>query len=131
MPSIPLYPPSQASTSTPNPLPSLLHTPSGLAILELQGTLHTTHPSDPSPIGKLIFPLHDASRPDDTAWMKRAHLYVGQHQRLTGEVKKLPKPLGVIRRRQDGEEALEIVEVVHYKLVFGSRPEPVGGEQET
>lgn len=82
--------------------------------------------------------------------MKRAWLYVGEHQRLTGEVKKLPKPLGVLRRRQEargaddaedamqglvagagnGEEEepteLEIADVVRWKVVFSARPEPVG-----
>ena len=88
---------------------------------------------------------------DDTQWMKRVYLYVGKHQRLTGEVKKLAKPLGVLGRRmreegenmegvegpgdtengskesRDGDE-LEILEVVKYKIVFSTRPEPVGGE---
>lgn len=72
--------------------------------------------------------------------MKRVYLYVGQHQRLTGEVKKLPKPLAVIRRREirtdglengevdaaGGEDELEIVEIVRWKILFSSRPEPVG-----
>lgn len=72
--------------------------------------------------------------------MKTVHLYIGRHQRLTGEVKKLTKPLAVIRRRdmstetrredQGGDaahgEELEIVELVYYKLLFSSRPEPVG-----
>ena len=59
---------------------------------------------------------------------------MGKHQRLTGEVKKLAKPLGIVRRRvndaepgdEDGDE-LEIVEIVEWKVVFSSRPEPVGG----
>lgn len=67
--------------------------------------------------------------------MKRVHLYVGRHQRLTGEVKKLPSPLALIRRKNLTEdvsdpasatEELEIAEIVYYKLLFSSRPEPVG-----
>lgn len=65
--------------------------------------------------------------------MKTVHLYVGLHQRLTGEVKKLAKPLAVIRRRAEdartqgaGSDELEIVDVVYYKMIFSSRPEPVG-----
>ena len=63
--------------------------------------------------------------------MKSVHLYVGQHQRLTGEVKKLPNPVAVIRKRDRGEaaaegEELEIAEIVYYKVIFSSRPEPVG-----
>jgi chromosome transmission fidelity protein 8 len=53
---------------------------------------------------------------------------------LTGEVKKLPKPLAVVRKREGGEsegavegtEDLEIAEVVKYKILFSNRPEPVG-----
>ncbi|KAF2154138.1 putative sister chromatid cohesion protein Ctf8 [Myriangium duriaei CBS 260.36] len=145
MPSIPLHPPPPKNrTSAPNPLPGLLQTPSGLAILELQGTIHfpsTSDHSDGDPpakrtkvstteVGKLVFPLYNSSAPaDDKAWMKRVYLYVGRNQRMTGEVKALGKPLAVIRRRKESEaegEALEIVEVVRWKVVFASRPEPVG-----
>lgn len=135
----------------------MLHTPAGLALLELQGTINLpndddehTSPNDDEAqpnnlvnIGRLDFPDY---RPDSllfdpagTAWMRQAYLYVGQHQRLTGEVKKLPKALGIVRRRPGGgnsgvgkgegegeEEQLEVVEVVKYKIVFSSRPEPVG-----
>lgn len=69
---------------------------------------------------------------------------------MAGECKKLTKPFAVLRRRErsgdvdmememdgvseeeekgDGEE-LEIVEVVRYKIVFSSRPEPVGRGEE-
>ena len=79
--------------------------------------------------------------------MKKVYLYVGKYQRLTGEVKRLTKPIAVIRKNQsveranelnvgrsDGkaakEEALEIAEIIWWKLIFSSRPEPVGGEME-
>ncbi|KAL3464104.1 Ctf8-domain-containing protein [Aspergillus heterothallicus] len=153
MPSIPIYTQSSAPRDeTHNPLPDLLHTPSGLALLELQGTINLPAPDasqpedDPSdsfasdtssatyetPIGKLMFPDYSArAAPDDTHWMKRAYLYVGRYQRMTGEVKKLPKPLAIIQRRQkepgsnDTNDELEIVEIVKYKLIFKNRPEPV------
>lgn len=73
--------------------------------------------------------------------MKKVYLYVGKHQRLTGEVKKLPKAMAVIRRREgtgvlgdeeDGyrerSEELEVVDIVRWKILFAGRPEPVGGE---
>ena len=91
---------------------------------------------EPTSIGHLVFPNYSsASSPEDTAWMKKVYLYVGKHQRLTGEVKKLAKPLGVVRRKNRAEaggqmehsDELEIVEVVSWKIVFSSRPEPVGG----
>jgi chromosome transmission fidelity protein 8 len=125
-----------------NPLPTLLQTPSGLALLELQGTINlpdgdVATPVSAVPVGRLDFPDYhpDSLDPSSTAWMKRVYLFVGQHQRLTGEVKKLPKPIAVVRRRGSAEadddeaelaEQLEVVEIVKYKLVFSQRPEPVG-----
>jgi chromosome transmission fidelity protein 8 len=145
MPSIPLHPSSlssispTSSSSSSNPLPSILRTPSGYAIVEIQGTINMppVTPSEPptgpsahhTPIGRLIFPDYSPdSLTGSTAWMKRVYLYIGQHQRLTGEVKKLPRPLAVVRKREadrDGEE-LEVVEIVKWKVLFASRPEPVG-----
>ena len=69
--------------------------------------------------------------------MRKVYLYVGKHQRLTGEVKKLLKPMAVIRKREeqdeiqrDGEgEELEIAEIVRWKILFAGRPEPVGTEE--
>jgi chromosome transmission fidelity protein 8 len=111
MPSITVHPaePSQSQTQSIKSLPQILQTPSGLAIVEIQGTLHA--PPD-AEVGSLVFP------PDG----KRVYLYVGRFQRLTGEIKKLPKPLAVLRKRDD----LEVVEVIHHKILFMSRPEPVG-----
>ncbi|KAF3765473.1 hypothetical protein M406DRAFT_29927, partial [Cryphonectria parasitica EP155] len=129
-----------STTSSANSLPDLLHTPTGLALLELQGTINLPAPEDPaadasSPavdsisIGRVEFPDYKPDSvtfdPSSTAWMKRVHLFVGQHQRLTGEVKKLPRAIGVVRRREGDEEALEFAEIVKYKIVFSSRPEPV------
>lgn len=83
-----------------------------------------------SSVGRLVFPHYDATKPEDISWQKRVHLYVGKHQRLTGEVKELSKPIAVLRRRAatDDRDELEIAEIVHYKLLFMHRPEPVGGD---
>jgi chromosome transmission fidelity protein 8 len=148
-PEVPLLP----EGSGQNPLPQLLQTPSGLALLELQGTINLPDQPEDSlelqspgsqqtPIGRLVFPDYDPKEPTNTAWMKRIYLYVGRHQRLTGEVKKLPKAIAVIRKRtngsaqntsniEDGEKSepvdeLEIVEIVKHKILFSLRPEPVG-----
>lgn len=132
-----------------NPLPQLLHTPSGLAIVEIQGTIHGPFPTsaddhDPTgstgvtQIGRLEFPLYRSGEPGEGKWMKKVYLYVGKHQRLTGEVKKLAKPMAVIRKIEDEEgstndpsenqliEELEVVDIVKFKLLFSGRPEPVG-----
>lgn len=152
MPSVKLHPRQleasgtrESSSHTPtNSLPQLLQTPSGLALLELQGTINLpidqeeddnegeakkpTAPSFETPIGKLMFPDYSANNPDDTKWMKRAYLYIGRYQRMTGEVKKLPRPIAVLQKRLSetpGTEDLEVVEIVRYKVFFKSRPEPV------
>lgn len=137
MPTIPLHLASREPITTPpNPLPQVLRTPAGLAILEIQGTINLppASPSEPStPIGSLVFPDYSSDDPTgSTAWMKRVHLYVGLHQRLTGEVKKLSKAVAVLRKRElhptEGKEReeLEIMDIVYWKVVFSSRPEPVG-----
>jgi hypothetical protein len=132
------------SRRTQNPFPRLLQTPSGLAILEIQGTIHVPtlqHADDEPngevvqkeetiPIGKLVFPYYSPNNPaEDTAWMKRVYMYVGKHQRMTGEVKKLPKALAILKRKeseqQDAQEELEIVDIAKYKIIFSQRPEPV------
>ena len=155
MPSIPLHTSalqtSPANIKPKDPLPQLIQTPSGLALLEIQGTVHASFPQpsadaeSPSrapvrtKIGRLEFPLFDAfTAKAEGKWMNKVYLYVGKHQRLTGEVKKLPKALAVIRKRevgkeQDGEEGvggeeLEIAEIVKWKILFAGRPEPFGGE---
>ncbi|KAL9101052.1 MAG: hypothetical protein Q9163_003644 [Psora crenata] len=151
MPKVPLHlslPSLLPSTdrAIPNPLPQLLQTPSGLAILEIQGTINLPAPlpgTTSTPVGRLVFPHYDANDPStaNTAWQKTVHLYVGKHQRLTGEVKKLPKAIAVMRKRERGSTAealeneekeqdeLEIVDIVYYKVLFSSRPEPVGGPE--
>jgi len=132
MPSITLHPtpaPTTAPNTTTNPLPPLLHTPLGLAILEIQGSLNipaATSTSETSlQIGSLSFPLLAASGDNgasEGAWMKKVWLYIGQNQRLTGDVRKLGKPVGLVRRRAGGEgeagEELEIMEIVRWKVFF-------------
>ncbi|EWC48809.1 hypothetical protein DRE_00114 [Drechslerella stenobrocha 248] len=146
MPSTPVHlPDALAASANTNPLPQLLRLPTGLAILELQGDINypdsaeTDHNINFTTVGNLIFP--DATpESTDPKHLKRVWLYIGKHQRLTGEVKALPKPLGVLRRKelhsdagtimggQDGVE-LEIVDVIRYKIIFSKRPEPVGATE--
>ncbi|MCJ1235640.1 hypothetical protein MMC14_003611 [Varicellaria rhodocarpa] len=151
MPSIPLLSPDPTRSSPfPNPLPQLLKTPSGLALLEIQGSINTPPPNPSSTsthVGKLVFPLYNSSTPEDQAWMKKAYLYVGKYQRLTGEVQKLVKPIAIVRKnrsvgrasalnvsKMEGQgvrgEVLEIAEIIWWKVIFSNRPEPVGGEME-
>lgn len=147
MPSISLRLPAvdRDGKAASSPLPPLLQTPSGLAIIELQGSVLAEHgdvdgPTAALPLGRLIFPSADGRDSTNGGdWDgKRVFLFVGKHQRMTGEVKKLAKPLAIVRRRPDesadddapaGDE-LEIAEVAYFKILFAHRPEPMGGEQE-
>ena len=98
-----------------------------------------TPSSKSTAVGRLVFPDYNpSSLAEDKAWHKKVYLYIGKHQRLTGEVKKLPKPLAVVRRRtkeqghrrEEQEDELEVVEIVSWKAVFSNRPEPVGEMEE-
>lgn len=147
MTTISIHPPSgRDQPPKTSPLPPLLQTPSGLAILELQGTVNLPQDSEGNAladveVGRVDFPDYDpTAEGGGTAWMKTVYMYIGQHQRLTGEVKKLPKAFAIVRRRggqqpegaedggADGGDGgdLEVVEIVKYKLMFSHRPEPVG-----
>ena len=135
-----------------NPMPHVISTPSGLALLEIQGTINLPEESDEgamstggvgeegreTPIGRLVFDGYRAEGESDEGWMKRVYLYVGKHQRMSGEVKKLPKAIAILRKRRGEEDRmeldegqgstqdLEVVEIVKYKILFSTRPEPVG-----
>lgn len=144
MPATAIYAsPAPEPNSSVNALPQLLHTPLGTALLEIQGTLNMTgnnavdentsdHDRDDAPVGRLEFPLltNDMPTNEPGPWMKKVYFYVGKNQRLVGEVKKLPTALAVLRRRDRANaepsgavDELEIVDVVQWKLYFGSRPE--------
>ncbi|SPO03974.1 related to sister chromatid cohesion protein Ctf8 [Cephalotrichum gorgonifer] len=140
-PTIPISPPNPDRGCSVNPLPKLIQTPSGLAFIGLQGTfkLPQTEGGEPEQvsIGTIHFPNYKPEDHDkgDTAWMKRVYMYVGRGMRLTGQVKKLPKAVAVVRRLpQTGDsgeagEALEVLEIIKYRLEFSERPEPVGANE--
>lgn len=149
MATVPIHPTKDDDElNLPNPLPIILQTPSGLAILEMQGTINlpsrdvevgedelsTSLRADQiseTAIGRIVFPEYTGEA-GGGSWMKRVYLYVGKHQRLPGEVRKLPKSLAVIRKRDGGkniEGALEVVEIIKHKIIFSHRPEPVGDDE--
>ncbi|KAK9385026.1 Ctf8-domain-containing protein [Lipomyces mesembrius] len=119
-----------ATHESSSDFPQVLRTPTGLALIEIQGTLHTGQPSsDTSELGKLTFD-------GKTAW-----LWIGDHQRMEGSIVDLNPPFGVLRRvtrkQSEMEEengspdgtAVEIVEVIRKKILFTSRPEPIVNRQ--
>jgi chromosome transmission fidelity protein 8 len=132
-----VHPPSsQRQPQGPNPLPPVIQTPSGLALLELHGSFKISDAAANENegtgvrIGKIDFPLYKPESPEDESWMKKVYMYVDRGSRLRGEVKKLPKAIAIVRKR-DGQsegsnEVLEVAEVVKYKIYFAERPEPIG-----
>ncbi|KAK9469424.1 chromosome transmission fidelity protein 8 [Lipomyces arxii] len=119
---------SKDTTGAPNiGLPTLLQTSSGLALVEIQGTLHLSLPEDGqlSKIGRLTMD-------DKVVW-----LWVGDHQRMEGKIVDLIPPFGVLQRVQDRADKthsehsspnsgnVEIVEIIRKKVVFKIRPEPI------
>jgi chromosome transmission fidelity protein 8 len=84
-------------------------------------------------LGRLVFPPPDDGNPENTAWdRKRVLLFIGKHQKMAGEVKVLKNAIAVLGRpaqptassARDG--CVEVIEVVRWKMVFASRPEPMG-----
>lgn len=145
--------PSRTQSLDLTDLPNVISTPAGLALLELQGTINLPDRANVSDedaargierhveIGKMTFPEYDARDTGRTGLesLGAIWMYVGKHQRLAGTVKKLPKAMAIVRRRGEGQVAdgedgvkqdLEIVEIVKYKIIFSSRPEPVGDDGE-
>jgi len=134
-----VHPPSsQRHPQGPNPLPQLIQTPSGLAILELHGSFKVSDEAAREGesagagirLAKIDFPLYNPEDPGDDSWMKKVFMYVDRGSRLRGEVKKLPKAFAIVRRREGqpegSSEVLEVAEVIKYKIYFSERPEPIG-----
>ena len=146
MPAVPLHAPhvSNLSHTRTNPLPALLDTPLGLALFEIQGSLNipdnTEGPGLRQKIGKVAIPLLDSGEDNASVesqegpWMKQVYFYVGDRQRLVGEVKRLDKPIGILKKRTAGDQQrqqpqrgegdeLEVVDIIKWKVYFGNRPE--------
>ncbi|KAK9473920.1 Ctf8-domain-containing protein [Dipodascopsis tothii] len=105
-------------------LPEVLQTPTGLALLEIQGTVHLP-PGDEG----MVHEIGTLSFAEKTAW-----LWVGNRQRMEGKIVELKPPLGIMRRAEtdtaDAEDgstgtAVEIIDVIRHKVVFKTRPEPM------
>ncbi|AET39945.1 Ctf8p Ecym_5171 [Eremothecium cymbalariae DBVPG len=55
---------------------------------------------------------------------KRASLYVGHKQRLVGDIIKLDPPLGILKFNK-ACESVELLDLIHYKVIFKERPLPI------
>lgn len=123
--------------------PKTLQTPSGIALLEIQGIIHIgdkqltgeggfsldsqtedekLNLSEPELVGEFIF-----SNDNDVV------LNVGKYQRLRGSIQKLKKPLALVKiedpdrkiENEDENREMKLVEIIYHKLVFSAMPEPI------
>lgn len=155
-------------------LPKVLHTPSGLALLEIQGTIHIGKRQLTSSGGLGLDTQDDEVKEDDDEDMSDGDddieevgkfdfsdlekggsevvLQIGKFQRLRGKLVKLKMPLAMLRidpgsgesvveppgtqeaKEQrfhsiandcDAEVEVPILDIVYYKILFATRPEPI------
>lgn len=121
---------------------SLITTPHGLCIMELQGDLNlpdhvfegaTSHDEDGEPDFITINDVIDAAKFGRLEFDERdptkAVLLVGKSQRLIGNIVNLDKPLGVLRvpmNRQEGaSDPIKMMDVLKKKIIFNNRPLPI------
>lgn len=122
--------------------PSIIKTPMGLAMIEIQGELNIPNEK---PVGlsseedKLfktcnLPPFLSNKEPVDVVKIgsveieeesKRVTLFISTTQRLVGKIVKLDPPLGLMKLSQDDKEPCEIVDVITSKMIFSSRPLPI------
>lgn len=143
------------ASHTSNPLPQILQTPSGLALLEIQGKIHVGN----LPLIRSSQDLHIVDEDQDNSNVvnsgdyrklgslefadngKDVNMIIGKHQRLRGKVTELKVPLAVLKmdglssvqsgsqRTQSGNtqsvKTVPVLEIIKYKILFNTRPEPV------
>lgn len=125
--------------------PPIIETPSGIALLEIQGTININdraltagsvsdlsngldnfNPYLRRKIGKIDFSNHENGE---------IVMEVDEHQRLRGKITKLKQPLGLLKLNKDDDNTvgndenaeieIPIVEIITHKVVFATRPEPL------
>lgn len=123
-------------------VPNILQTPSGLILIEIQGTIHigkkalkATDSLELDIHGDQNTPSHDLIGTLDFSQLEKdgeVILNVDQHQRLRGKIEKLNPPLAIMRtdqakRKVNHSEHVEIpiVDIVRLKVVFATLPEPI------
>lgn len=106
--------------------PSTLVTPYGRAVVEIQGVLNL--PTQPPPAA------HESAanfiKVDDSTAVKfgrvefdgrKVTMFIGQLQRLIGEIVELKTPLGLLKVLS----GIEMVDVIKQKVIFKDRPHPI------
>lgn len=124
-------------------VPSILKTPTGLLLIEVQGTLHIGQKALVSS-GSLGLDAnetvskasHDLIGVFDFSELEKGGkeivLNVDQHQRLRGKIVKLKDPIAILRTdaisdstNPDEPPEIPIVDIVEFKAVFSNMPEPI------
>lgn len=96
-------------------VPELIRTPSGMAIVEIQGEVvsHTLKEGTRR-VGTIEFSGNTAV------------MVIDGKQRMRGSIKKLDKPLGMLKMDPLNRDQVDLVEIVTHKVSFTDIPEPVG-----
>lgn len=108
-------------------LPPTIATPQGRVLLDIQGVLNA--PQAPPPPDSeaatnfiTVDDIHTAVKFGRVEFDgDQVTMYIGQLQRLVGEISPLKVPLGVLRV----DDTISIVDVITRKLTFNQRPLPI------
>ncbi|MCH0629584.1 hypothetical protein JNB11_06385 [Kocuria palustris] len=107
--------------------PPTIATPQGRVLLDIQGVLNgplaPPPPSDPAAQNFItVDDIHTAVKFGRVEFNgNRVTMYIGQLQRLEGQIVPLKVPLGVLRV----DDSISMVDVVKHKLTFTDRPLPI------
>lgn len=138
---------SQSNTApTVTTLPSVLQTPSGLILVEVQGTIHVGAHTLVSTEGLGLNSQSENAPAEEKSVRflgtfdfsqvekKEITLVIDEHQCLRGKITKLKAPLAVLKmdnatRDGDGgtsdQISIPIMGLIESKVVFSTRPEPI------
>jgi chromosome transmission fidelity protein 8 len=127
-------------------LPLTIQTPSGLALLDIQGTIRIGNKALTGK-GGLGLESQSGDQEDDTGALEHVGefdfsgvmaggsevlLRVGKSQLMRGKLEKLKKPVAVLRIESDEQittedevKQIDVIEIVYYKLAFATMPEHV------
>lgn len=99
-------------------------------MLEIQGELNLPHVAlNHNHDTVLVNKEHQAVKfgrlEFDDSTPSKVVLYIGNSQRLLGSIVDLSVPLGVLRITTDGEQGVDMVDIIKKKLIFKDRPLPV------
>jgi chromosome transmission fidelity protein 8 len=122
--------------NTGNAIDNVLSTPFGLVLLEIQGELNIPHEVTTNNLQDFITvdSIHRAVKfgqlKVDEKDPKKLTLFVGNSQRLIGDLVKLNPPLAVLKVPIDKSDliknkSIDMIDIIENKLIFKERPLPI------